>query len=270
VDLVGIVTQSVSPVNADFRSLEDLGRTADVPVIIAEGNEQAAMADFLRETGADIVYCFGWSYLLGAKVLAAAPRGVIGFHPAALPANKGRHPLIWALALGLHETASSFFFMDEGADSGDIIDQMPLIIGDNDDAATLYAKMSETACGQLTRITAQLSSGTEIRKIQDHQTANTWRKRGPSDGAIDWRMSADAIYNLVRALTRPYVGAHCVFQGQEIKVWRVEPNFDAPDNMEPGKVLSAKGDVVEIKCADGSIRLVEHEFSDIPQPGNYL
>jgi len=49
--------------------------------------------------------------------------GVIDFHPAALPANRGRHPIIWALVLGLQETASTFFFMDEGADSGDIISQ---------------------------------------------------------------------------------------------------------------------------------------------------
>ena len=48
---------------------------------------------------------------------------VIGFHLAAMPANRGRHPIIWALVLGLQETASTFFFMDEGADSGDIISQ---------------------------------------------------------------------------------------------------------------------------------------------------
>jgi len=41
--------------------------------------------------------------------LGIAPLGVVGFHPAALPANRGRHPLIWALFLGLKKTASTFF-----------------------------------------------------------------------------------------------------------------------------------------------------------------
>ncbi|MFQ8877714.1 MAG: hypothetical protein ACLR7N_03875 [Roseburia hominis] len=42
---------------------------------------------------------------------------------------------------------------------------------------------------------------------------NVWRKRGKRDGEIDWRMSSRAIYNLVRALTKPYVGAHFVYRG---------------------------------------------------------
>jgi methionyl-tRNA formyltransferase len=63
-------------------------------------------------------FCLGWSNLLKAEILKAAPLGVIGFHPAALPANRGRHPLIWALGLGLDETATTFFFMDKGADRG--------------------------------------------------------------------------------------------------------------------------------------------------------
>lgn len=35
--------------------------------------------------------------------------GVLGYHPAKLPQNRGRHPLIWALALGLKKSASTFF-----------------------------------------------------------------------------------------------------------------------------------------------------------------
>ena len=47
----------------------------------------------------------------------------MGYHPAELPYNRGRHPIIWALALGLKSTASTFFYMKEGADDGDIISQ---------------------------------------------------------------------------------------------------------------------------------------------------
>ncbi|WP_408641721.1 DUF4422 domain-containing protein [Sporofaciens musculi] len=51
---------------------------------------------------------------------------------------------------------------------------------------------------------------------------NSWRKRGKTDGKIDWRMSVRAIYNLVRALAKPYVGAHFEYQGLEYKVWKVK------------------------------------------------
>ena len=60
---------------------------------------------------------------MGNRILDLAPLGIIGFHPAALPRNRGRHPIVWALVLGLEETASTFFFMDKGADTGDILSQ---------------------------------------------------------------------------------------------------------------------------------------------------
>jgi methionyl-tRNA formyltransferase len=270
VEIVGVVTRRSSSFNSDFRNLEDLAERAGAPVLFSEGNDQASMATFLKETKPDVIYCFGWSNLLGRDILDSAPRGVVGYHPAELPANRGRHPLIWALVLGLRKTASSFFVMDAGADSGDIIDQEPMDIGDTDNAATLYAKMSVIACMQITRMTVQLAAGKERRVIQNNKFANTWRKRNISDGEIDWRMSAKSVHNLVRALTRPYAGAHCIYQGCEVKVWAIEPKDNVANNLEPGKVLSVDGDIIEIKCAEGSVRVLEHEFSSLPQEGAYL
>ena len=56
-----------------------------------------------------------------------------------------------------------------------------------------------------------------IKRIkQDHSISNIWRKRGLKDGIIDWRMSSIGIYNLVRALTKPYIGA--IFYYKEIRL----------------------------------------------------
>ena len=74
--------------------------------------------------------------------------GVLGFHPTKLPQNRGRHPLIWALALGLKKVPQHFF-MDEGADSGDILSQKDFDISHNDDAKTLYDKVVEIALEQI-------------------------------------------------------------------------------------------------------------------------
>ena len=57
----------------------------------------------------NVIFGFVWSRLIKKPLLSMPSLGVIGFHPAALPANRGRHPLTWALVLGLQETASTFF-----------------------------------------------------------------------------------------------------------------------------------------------------------------
>ena len=269
-EVVGVATRETSSFNADFASLRPLAEAAGIPCFLARGNDQESLGAWLRERAPDVVYCFGWSYLLRREILSIPPLGVIGFHPTALPANRGRHPLIWALALGLAETASTFFFMDEGADSGDILSQRPIAIGEDDDAGTLYRKVTAAALEQMEVFTAQLASGSYPRLPQDPSRATSWRKRGRADGQVDWRMSARSIHNLVRALTRPYVGAHCVAGDRDVKIWRTARIDEAPANAEPGKVLAVDGSRIAVRCGEGAVELVEHEFPELPRPGSYL
>lgn len=266
--VVGVVTRRASSFNADFRCLDDLG--AGCPLHYADDGDQAAMADFLRRCRPDVIYCFGWSSLLKSEILGIPALGVVGYHPAALPANRGRHPIIWAIALGLDHTASTFFRMAEGADDGPILDQERLSLATDETALSLYHRLTALAMGQIDRLTAGLAAGSLVPRVQDHAVANTWRKRGRADGRIDWRMTAQAIDCLVRALSRPYVGAHCDTPEGERKVWRVRPGPAAPDNLEPGRVLSVDGDTIQVKCWGGSIILVEHEIQPLPPVGSCL
>ena len=60
----------------------------------------------IREIKPDLIFCFGWSSLIKKQILDIPKIGTLGFHPALLPKNKGRHPIIWSLVLGLKKTAS--------------------------------------------------------------------------------------------------------------------------------------------------------------------
>ncbi len=270
-EVVGVVTRRQSRFNTDFSPLDSLAEEFNVPCYYADETNQIEMADWVKKLKPDVIYCFGWSYLLKKDVIDIPPIGVIGYHPAALPANRGRHPIIWALALGLSETASTFFFIDEGTDTGDILSQVFVSIEEKDDALSLYKKLISVALLQVEKFTKALVNNTYLRVSQDHNRANYWRKRTVEDGKIDWRMPARGIYNLVRALTRPYIGAHCIYQDQEVKIWRTEITDLEYRNIEPGKVITIEeGSTILIKCGDGVLRLVEHEFEILPKAGEYL
>ena len=165
---------------------------------------------------------------------------------------------------------SSFFFMSEGADTGDILSQEPIAITSQDDASSLYAKITARALKQISTFVPQLVDGSFSRRSQDTSLANTWRKRGSEDGRIDWRMSARTIHNLVRALTRPYVGAHFVRDGAEYKVWRTAVIETAPADAEPGKVLAVSAQGVDVKCGDQAVRLLETEATIAFAMGDYI
>jgi methionyl-tRNA formyltransferase len=271
--VVGIVTRRSSSFNADFRSLEPLADKHEIPCYIDTGNDQDEIADWIRARNPEVGYCFGWSYLLKPEVLALPELGFIGFHPTKLPQNRGRHPIIWALALGLDETASTFFFMDEGADTGDLLSQRDVPIHWEDDARDLYSRILNVAEEQVAAFTPQLAARKHQRKPQNDDEANYWRKRSYEDGEVDWRMSSTSIYNLIRALAPPYPGAHCTVNGAEVKLWAAkvaDDEFDDVRHFEPGKVLASDADRIAVKCGEGVVALQEHEFDELPDNGGYL
>ncbi len=269
-EVVGVCTLQESKFNADHVDLSLVSEAHGVPWFYADDINSSEALRWIREKSPDVIFCFGWSRLLKQEVLDLARLGVVGFHPAALPANRGRHPLIWALVLGLEKTASTFFFMDAGADSGDVLSQREIIIEDEDDAYDLYGKVTQTALEQIEEFVPQLESGAFQRLKQDQKHANTWRKRGGEDGKIDWRMSAHSIHNLVRGLAKPYVGAHFIADGREIKVWEAAVVINAPRNIEPGKVFDCSGLKPAVKCGEGAICLLVTEPPFMPVVGSYL
>ena len=269
--LVGVMTRKASRVNADFRDLVPLAEAHGLPVLFHEdAPDDAAQAAWFGSLDVDIIFCVGWSRLLGPAMLGIAPRGVVGYHPAALPANRGRHPLIWALALGLDHTASSFFLMHADADAGPLLHQLPMAISEDDDAAALYAKVLLAIDTQLPLIVRGLVAGTLQAMPQDVTLASHWRKRGAADGLIDWRMGATNVRNLVRALGPPYPGAEFLRDGQAIKLWACAVVPGAAPHHEPGKVLAVDGRAVTVKCGVDALLLLDHGLLQLPAPGDYL
>lgn len=268
--VVGVVTKEKSKFNADYCDLRPLCHQYDISYICVKNINDTDAGEYIRSCDPDIGFCFGWSQLVGEEVMGLFPQGIVGFHPAALPNNRGRHPLIWALALGLSETASSFFIMDASADTGDIVSQRTVSIDYSDDARSLYDKVLDTAVEQELELVGAFTSGTLERIPQKEGAGNSWRKRGKLDGQIDWRMSSRSIYNLVRALTHPYAGAHFVYEGREHKVWKAEEiTSQGLENVEPGKVLASDGTVMDVKVGEGAIRLLEFDGAAIGE-GEYI
>jgi methionyl-tRNA formyltransferase len=269
-DVVGICTSKGNNFNSDYSDLTGVAENAQIPIHYTSDINSKESINWIENLGPEVVFCFGWSRLLSTQLINVAPKGVVGFHPSLLPSNRGRHPLIWALALGLNKTGSTFFYMNENADEGEILSQEEVIISYEDSATTVYEKVSQTAKNQLTSLLSLLESGSETKVAQSNIKSNVWRKRTDEDSKIDWRMSSRAIYNLVRALTHPYIGAHTTYNGKVYKIWKVSEFSSVDQNHEPGKILSVEPGKIVVKCSDGAIIL--HSVTpqlDI-QVGEYL
>ena len=272
-NVVGVITKQKSSFNTDFRDLSALCIKYGIPYKYTNQiNTDKEVKRFLEELKPDYLYCIGWSQILHNEILGIPKKGTIGFHPAELPNNRGRHPIVWALALGLKRTASTFLLLDNGVDTGKILSQEFISIEYKDNAQILYQKIMEKAKKQIVDLSYSLiKEQIDLNELVVQKKGNAWRKRKEEDGKIDWRMGSYQIYNLVRALTRPYVGAHFIYQEKEYKVWKVKEYItEEYENIEPGKVLKVFSEEhFMVKAGNNVIEVLEcdkHLFVE----GEYL
>lgn len=272
-DVVGVITKQTSSFHADFKDLSVVCVKYGIPYRYAKNLDTDEEAKkFLKELRPDYLYCIGWSQILHNEVLAIPVKGTIGFHPAELPNNRGRHPIVWALALGLKRTASTFLLIDSGVDTGAILSQEFIKIEYEDNAQILYKKIMDKAKEQIVTLSKRLmKEQIDFKALVAQEQGNEWRKRGKEDGKIDWRMGSYQIYNLVRALTKPYVGAHFIYKEEEYKVWKVREYItDKYENIEPGKVLKVFSENhFWVKAGSNVIEVLECE-KHLFMEGEYL
>ena len=256
-EVVGVITTKKNLINDDFKDLTPLCTGNGIPIHYTNDINSAETISWLVASECHIVFCCGWSSLIKAEIIGTPRFGVIGYHPSALPKNRGRHPLIWTLVLGLKESASTFFLIDEGVDSGQIVSQRFFVVNPDDNARSLYNKIVDFAKIQIIEIMDQLKHGSLSLAPQDLSSGNIWRKRSYEDGQIDWRMSASMVCNLVRGLSEPYCGAHLKYCGSDITVTSCNVvNISNLENIEPGFIVKVlpEGKLI-IKCGSGCVEI---------------
>lgn len=267
----GIISSDNSGINSDYSDLSDIAQNYNIPFLLTEDINSNDTEEWIIDKKPDIIFCFGWSRLIKKRLLNLPPMGILGVHPALLPANRGRHPIIWAIALGLKKSGLTFFFMDEGADSGPILSQKEFEISETENASDVYEKIKTLASIQIKEFLPLLERNTYEVFAQDNSKSNYLRKRTVKDGIIDWRMPSRGILNLVRALYKPYPGAEIKIKDKTYKIWKAEEILKKlPQNTEPGKVVEIEKSMPVVKTGDTSIKILEIEPGFVFEKGMYL
>lgn len=269
-EIVGIVTKKNSKFNSDFLSLANIAEKKSIPFFFNDNKNTKELFQFIKSLNPELGFCIGWSNILDKSILEIPKLGFIGYHPTNLPKNRGRNPIVWSIFLGLKNLTSTFFKINKLIDGGDIINKKKINISKNETAKSLYSKMCETAVKQINYFLPKyLNSKIKLKK-QNLYESNFWRKRDQIDGIIDWRMSFSAINNLVRALSKPYIGASTFYKNKEYIVWNVKKGPNSNNNFEPGKIIMIKNKHILIKCWRGSVWITDHNFKKLPNKLEYL
>ncbi len=271
IEIAAVITKKRKKLKSDFCDLSKISKINGLKAYYVNNINSKQSFNILRDADVDYIFCFGWSQLLSKKILNTAKNFAIGYHPSDLPANRGRHPIIWALSLGLKRTSSCFFKLNVKADDGTILSKKNVKISSKDKAKTLYAKLIKVAKSQIRNLTFDLYKKKKLKIIKAKKAKNNfWRKRDYNDGKIDWRMSATSINNLVKALSKPYDGAHFTHKNTDFKVFNSKIIKFNKNNIEPGKILSVKKGNLLVKCGFQALLLNDFKSYKNFKNGEYL
>lgn len=239
---------------SDFADFDSLAEKYNVKNKKVKKINDAENIDFLKKLNPDLILVMGWSQLLNNDIIKIPKIGIIGSHPTQLPKFRGRAPIPWTIIKGLKNSALTFFYIQDGIDNGDIVDQQIFKVQNNDDASSLYEKITDLGKNMIEKNLSLLEKGTIIRKKQNEEEfIENWPKRTPSDGEINWKSSAKEINTLIRATAYPYPGAFTFFKNKKIIVWK--SSFQNSSNSESGKIISINNGTPTIGTGNGTISL---------------
>ena len=203
----------------------------------------------------DFLFSFYYRELLGAELLALAPRGAYNMHgscrsPAVVPVD-------WAGLHGESRTGASLHAMTARPDAGAIVASREVPILPDDTAIEVFRKVCVAAELTLDGALPGLLAGTAVLQPQDPAQASYFGRRTRADGAIDWRLGVSAVHNLVRAVAPPYPGAYAQAGGLALRVLR---SLIAEGPRAASAELRWVEGEVRALCPDGALRLLEFEL----------
>lgn len=211
------------------------------------------VADIVARVAAfrpDYLFSFYYRSMLKRPLLVLPPRGALNMHGSLLPKYRGRAPVNWAIVHGETETGATLHYMEEKADTGDIVAQQAVPILPDDTAIEVFGKVSAAAERTLRNTLPALLAGYAPRIRQDPAAASYYGGRKPEDGRIDWSKSAISIHNLVRAVAPPYPGALTVIAGRPARILRTRV-LDEDASPARGRSLTLQDGALIARCGDG-------------------
>lgn len=255
-EVVAVVTQPDKPrgrgQEVSFSPVKELAIARGIKVLQPLKIRGTNFANELQALNADVAVVTAYGKILPQDVLDAPRRGCVNVHASLLPRFRGAAPIQWAIAAGDEKTGVCLMQMDAGMDTGGVIDCAELPIGPDDTSATMHDKLSDLGGDVLERSLARYVNGELPVKPQPTQGVVMAPMIKKEDGRLDWSKSARELERRLRAFT-PWPGAFCTFEGALLKVAKAAA---AQGKSEPGTVLAASADGIEVACAEGSLVLL--------------
>ena len=225
-NVVGVITAPDKPAGRGMKlsqsAVKEYAVSKGLRILQPEKLKNPEFLEELRSLRADLQLVVAFR-MLPEAVWNMPPMGTVNLHASLLPDYRGAAPINWAVINGEKQTGVTTFKLKHEIDTGNILLQEKLAIGDAETAGELHDRMKTIGAALLLETVKGLATGT-IREIpQDSIT--TAPKHAPKifteTCRINWEQDIESVYNLIRGLS-PYPAAFTLLQGKIFKIYDSE------------------------------------------------
>jgi len=220
----------------------------NIPVFQPKTLRDGEALEILKGLNPDIIVVVAYGKILPKEILLLPKYGSINGHASILPKLRGASPIQWAIVTGEKETGVTVMQMDEGMDTGDIIDTAVIEIGETETAEELFERLSSITAEAILKVLDDIENG-NINPLKQDESKATYAPIIKKEMAhLDFCEEAKVLENKVRGFYS-WPCAYFILEGKRIKV--ISARATVQKSSEIGVVIENKGKLV-ISCANGT------------------
>ena len=233
--------------------VKELALAHNIPVHQPESLKNGA-AEVIASYAPDAIVVAAYGRILPKEVLDIPRLGCVNVHASILPRHRGASPIQSAILCGDKVTGVTTMLMNEGLDTGDILEIAQTDIGENETAGELFDRLAVMGADLVCHTLRELEKGVLVPQKQNDADATYAAMISKEAARIDFSKSTDEICNLVRGMN-PWPVAHTRLGGKVFKVYSAKTTGDRTD-MAPGCVVCSEK-CMKVATGDGVVELCE-------------
>lgn len=212
--------------------------------------KDAAAQENIAAVGAEVMVVAAYGLILPQAVLDMPRLGCLNIHASLLPRWRGAAPIQRALLAGDVASGVCIMQMEAGLDTGPVLLRGAFPIAPDDTSVTLHDRLAALGAQLIVEALGKLPLPAEPQPAEGITYAHKIEK---AEALIDWTRSATELDRHLRAFN-PFPGAHAVFAGQTVKLWRAMP---VEASGEIGQILAVDRSTIVVACGEGALAISE-------------
>lgn len=231
----------------------------EIPVLQPVKVREPEFVEQLRTMEPDVIVVAAFGQIISRDLLELPKYGCINVHASLLPAYRGAAPIQWAVINGDRESGVTIMRMNEGLDTGDMIDKVVVPLAEDETGGSLFEKLSHAGARLCVKVLEDLEAGRAVCTPQPEESTTAYAAMITKKmGEICWQRPAEEIEQLIRGLN-PWPSAYTYLDNKSLKLWKatVEKAEEETENAVPGQVIRADKNGLCICTGDGILNVLE-------------